>query len=74
LTELTINGISKPLDARGTLSQATNPYGQEIVGVELATTLDRHQFGLDWNADLPTGGKALADEVTLTVNLEFKKA
>jgi polyisoprenoid-binding protein YceI len=72
--ELTINGITKPLAARGSLSQATSPYGQEIVGVELATTLDRREFGLNWNADLPTGGKVLSDDVTLHVHLEFKKA
>jgi polyisoprenoid-binding protein YceI len=72
--ELTVNGITKPVTARGTLSQATNPWGQELVGIELDTTLDRHQFGLSWNADLPTGGKVLADEVTLNVHLEFKQA
>jgi polyisoprenoid-binding protein YceI len=72
--ELTINGITKPLAASGQLIHGGNHYGQEIVGIELTTTLDRHQFGLSWNADLPNGGKALADEVTLTVHLEFKQA
>jgi polyisoprenoid-binding protein YceI len=70
---LTVKGITKPVSARGTLSQATNPYGQELVGIELDTTLDRHEFSLDWNADLPTGGKVLSDDVTLSVHLEFKK-
>jgi polyisoprenoid-binding protein YceI len=72
--ELTVKGITKPVSARGTLSQATNPYGQELTGIELETTLDRHEFGLDWNADLPTGGKVLSDDVTLYVHLEFKKS
>jgi polyisoprenoid-binding protein YceI len=72
--ELTVKGITKPVTAAGTLSQATNPWGQELVGVELETTLDRHEFALDWNADLPTGGKVLSDDVTLHVHLEFKRA
>lgn len=72
--DLTVKGITKPVKATGTLSQATNPWGQELAGVELETTLDRHELGLDWNADLPTGGKVLSDDVTLHVHLEFKKA
>jgi polyisoprenoid-binding protein YceI len=72
--ELTVKGITKPVTAGGTLSQATNPWGQELVGIELETTFDRHQFALDWNADLPTGGKVLSDDVTLHVHLELKKA
>jgi hypothetical protein len=33
--------------------------------------VDRHDFGLDWNMELPDGGNALGDEVTLTVHLEL---
>ena len=45
-----------------------DPYGGERLGLKLETTLDRTKFGLNWNAPLPSGGKALANEVTLTVD------
>jgi hypothetical protein len=39
--------------------------------LDLETVIDRNEFGLTWNADLPGGGKALADDVRLVVHLEL---
>ena len=36
--------------------------------------MDRTEYGLDWNAPLPKGGFALANEVKLLVNLELAPA
>ena len=33
--------------------------------------IDRTAYGLEWNAPLPKGGFALANDVTLTVELEL---
>jgi polyisoprenoid-binding protein YceI len=70
--ELTVKGIAKPVTARGTL---TGPIpgadGNDRLGIELETTVDRHEYGLDWNMDMPDGSKILGDEVTLTVHLEL---
>ena len=46
----------------------------EKVGLELEAIVDRTEYGLDWNAPLPKGGFALANEVKLLVNLELAKA
>ena len=43
-------------------------------GLELATTIDRTEFGLDWNADMPNGTKALANRVTLKAELSLVTA
>ncbi len=48
-----------------------DPTGVERVALELETVIDRTDYGLNWNMDLPNGGKALADEVRLTVSLEL---
>ena len=70
--ELTIKGITKPIEARGSITEpGPNPAGGESIGLELETTVNRHDFGISWNADLPNGKKALADDVTLTVELEL---
>jgi polyisoprenoid-binding protein YceI len=73
--ELTMKGITKPIHATGTVNGPTEDFaGNMRLGFTLETTLDRTEFGLNWNADLPKGGRALSDEVTLTVELEFIRA
>jgi polyisoprenoid-binding protein YceI len=72
--ELTVKGVTKPVTARGKLSgPIPGPDGSDRLGVELETTVDRHDYGLDWNMDMPDGSKILGDEVTLTVHLELIK-
>jgi polyisoprenoid-binding protein YceI len=73
--ELTIKGITRPIVARGTLSEPAVTFGDvEKVGLELEAIVDRTQYGLDWNAPLPKGGFALGNDVKLLVNLELAKA
>jgi polyisoprenoid-binding protein YceI len=70
--ELTVKGISKPVVARGKISgPVADPTGAKRVGIDLETNVDRHDFGLDWNMELPDGGNVLGNEVTLTVHLEL---
>jgi len=72
--ELTIKGVTKPLHATGTVEGPTEDFaGNTRLGFTLHTTIDRTEFGVSWNADLPKGGKALSNEVELTVELEFHK-
>ena len=64
--DLTIKGITKPVELRGTVVGPTNdPWGNERVGLELAGAVDRTAFGLTWNAPLPGGGFLLPDDVLL---------
>lgn len=73
--ELTMKGTTKPLTATGTVNGPTEDFmGNTRLGFVLETVVDRTEFGVDWNADLPKGGKALSNDVKLTVELEFHKA
>jgi polyisoprenoid-binding protein YceI len=64
--DLTIKGITKPLVLAGTyIGAADDPLGNERIGLELAGTIDRTDFGLEWNAPLPGGGFLLPNEVVL---------
>jgi polyisoprenoid-binding protein YceI len=73
--ELTIKGITQPATLTGTVTgPIADPYGNERYGLELQTTIDRTQFGITWNNDMPNGTKALADEVTLKADLSLVKA
>ena len=73
--DLTIKGITKPVTARGRyVDVTTDPAGGERIGLALETTVDRREFGLEWNAPLPKGGLVLGNDVTLTVALELVRA
>jgi polyisoprenoid-binding protein YceI len=73
--ELTLKGVTKPITATGTLEGPAQDFmGNTRLGFTLETTIDRTDYGVSWNAELPSGGKALQDEVTLHVELEFHQA
>jgi polyisoprenoid-binding protein YceI len=64
--DLTIKGVTKPVELRGTYAGSDNdPWGNERIGLELTGTVDRTDFGLEWNAPLPGGGFLLPNEVVL---------
>lgn len=67
--ELTIKDTTLPVHAEGVWTPEGELFGTRKAGLTLEATVDRTAYGLTWNADLPTGGKALADDVTLTVEL-----
>jgi len=70
--ELTIKGVTKPVELTGTFAgTGSDPWGNERIGLELETVVDRREFGLEWNAPLPTGGFVLGNDVTLTAELEL---
>jgi polyisoprenoid-binding protein YceI len=70
--ELTVKGTSHPVTARGRVNgPIAGADGTDKLGIELETTVDRHDYGLDWNMDMPDGSKLLGDEVTLTAHLEL---
>jgi polyisoprenoid-binding protein YceI len=73
--ELTIKGHTHAVEARGTITDPHETLGGAVkIGVTLETVIDRTQFGLEWNAPLPKGGFALANDVKLTVELELARA
>jgi polyisoprenoid-binding protein YceI len=70
--ELTIKDQTHTVEATGTITGPAVTFGDVVkVGIALDTTIDRTQFGLNWNAPLPKGGFAVADDVKLTVELEL---
>jgi polyisoprenoid-binding protein YceI len=72
--ELTIKGRTRPVRATGASTPPLDdPFGGVRRGVELEATVDRRDYGLDWNLSLPKGGLALDNEVRLLVNLEFTR-
>jgi polyisoprenoid-binding protein YceI len=72
--ELTLKGHSEPVEIKGHISDpAADPYGGERFGLQLEATVDRTKFGLNWNNPLPSGDPALANDVTIIVDLQLTR-
>ncbi|RIX28571.1 YceI family protein [Amnibacterium setariae] len=70
--ELTLRGVTRPVSLKGEFGGiVTDGYGQTKAGVEAKTKIDRHDFGVSWNAAIEAGGMTLGDEVTITFDLQF---
>ena len=70
--ELTIKGITNPVTATGTwTTPAPDAFGNTRGHLNLEAVIDRTQWDMNWNMPLPSGGKALANEVTLTVDISL---
>ena len=74
--ELTIKDHTRPVTGRGTMSDVIeDPFGGTRIAVALEATIDRTEFGMDWNMPMPgSGGPYLAREVALSLALELVKA
>jgi polyisoprenoid-binding protein YceI len=70
--ELTIKGVTKPVAVTGTVTgPIVDAYGYDRIGLTLTTTVDRTDFGVDWNNPLPSGGPSLANDVIILAELQF---
>jgi len=70
--ELTMRGVTKAVESSGTLSGPAQYFdGKDRIAIELTTVVDRTDYGINWNAPIPSGGNALADEVTIAVELQL---
>lgn len=70
--ELDIKGVTHPVEAKGTITgPAEDAHGRVKLGLVLETVVDRREFGLEWNMELPNGQPALANDVTVSAELYF---
>jgi polyisoprenoid-binding protein YceI len=68
---LTIRGTSKAITIPVTyLGTARDPWGRERAAFEAEVTLNRKDFGLNWNAALETGGFLVGDEVRISLSIQ----
>ena len=69
--ELSMHGVKKSvtLDVEY-LGSGTDPWGNRRGGFSAHTTLNRKDFGLNWNEALETGGFLVGDEVEIRLSVE----
>ena len=68
--DLTLRGVTRPVEITGTITgPITDGYGNQRLGLDVETTVNRRDYGINWGADLPSGEPMLADDVLITANL-----
>lgn len=69
--DLTMHGVTKPIVLDVTyLGTGKDPWGNMRGGFHAETTLNRKDFGLNWNQTLETGGLLVGEEVEVELNVE----
>jgi polyisoprenoid-binding protein YceI len=73
--ELTIRGVTRPVNLDVVYSgQAKDPMGNMHAGFSAYTTINRKEWGLNWNMALETGGLLVGEDVKLALEVEAVKA
>jgi polyisoprenoid-binding protein YceI len=69
--DLTIHGVTRQatFDANF-LGKAKDPWGNERIAFEAEATINRKDYGLNWNAALETGGFLVGDEVKISLSVQ----
>jgi polyisoprenoid-binding protein YceI len=73
--DLTIKGVTNPVtvDLEYTGS-AVDPYGNQRIGFEGRTTVNRKDWGITWNAALEAGGVLVGEKVVLEFEVSAVRA
>ena len=72
--DLSIRGVTKPVEiAFEYTGSATDPFGNERVGLEGSVVINRKDFGVSWNAALEGGGVLVSEKVTLEIEVSAIK-
>jgi polyisoprenoid-binding protein YceI len=72
--DLSMRGITKQVTLPVTfLGEGKDPWGNEKMGFETSTTLNRKDFGINWNKALDQGGVLVGDEVKVQISVEANK-
>ncbi len=73
--DLTIKGVTKQIALPFTVAGAiVDGRGNTKIGVDAKTTVNRLDFGVGASAPMPSGGAAIATDVTIEISLEAAKA
>lgn len=72
--DLTVKDVTKEVVLNVEFhGEGTTPYGQNIVGFEADTKINRENFGLTWNVALETGGWLVGNDIKISIDAEFVK-
>lgn len=69
--ELTLRGVTKEVEFEVEFGGITKDgYGNTKLGLEAEATINRHDFGVAWNAPTEAGGLTLGDKVKIVLDIQ----
>ena len=73
--DLTIRGVTKEvvLDVSTLAPSVKDPWGGIRTGFTATTSINRKDYGMEWNKALDNGGIALGNDVKVTLEIELSK-
>jgi polyisoprenoid-binding protein YceI len=73
--ELTLRGVARAveLEVESPALEVKDPYGVQKRGAIATLTINRKDFGLNWNQALETGGVLVSDKVRVTIDLQLAR-
>lgn len=73
--DLTIKDVTKPVTIDFEYAGSSqDPYGNQRIGFEGSTTINRTDYGMNFNAALETGGVLVSEKVALEIEISAVKA
>jgi polyisoprenoid-binding protein YceI len=73
--DLSIHGVSKPVEFELEFDGVgTDPWGNAKAAFSARTTINRKDWGLQWNVALETGGVLVSDKVDIELDIQLVKA
>lgn len=69
--DLTLRGVTKSVELDVEFAGVnTDPWGNTKAGFEAKGSINRKDFGVEWNAPLETGGVLVGEEVKIELNIQ----
>ncbi len=69
--DLTIRGVTKEVTLNTTFEgRNVSPWGAQAIGFAASTTINRKDFGVNWNVAMETGGVLVGEKIKLDLNIE----
>ena len=69
--DLTIRGTTREVVLDTALTgRGKSPFGTTVAGFEATTTINRKDFGLNWNVALEAGGFLVGDTIKISIDAE----
>ncbi|MFC5909982.1 YceI family protein [Streptacidiphilus monticola] len=72
--DLTIKGVTRSVAIDFSFEgSAVDPFGNQRLGFEGSTVINRKDYGITWNAALETGGVLVSEKITLEFEISLVK-
>ncbi len=69
--DFTLHGETESIELEGEfLGSGRDPFGNDKIALEARTTINRKDYGLNWNAALESGGVLVSDKVEIVLEIQ----